>query len=170
MFKQLDDFAICKTEKFNLKKLVENILPLFNEIMREKKINSIISIDSNIEVFADKNMVSTIFRNLITNAIKFSYPESSFTIRAFNDKDFIQTEVIDHGIGISNKNLEKLFRIDQSFSNHGTNNEKGSGLGLIICKEFVELNQGKIWVDSKLENQSAGRQGGSSFKFTLKMA
>jgi signal transduction histidine kinase len=150
-------------EKFELKKMVESILPLFKELMLEKKINSIISMDSNIEVFADKNMVSTVFRNLITNAIKFSHPDSSFTIRAFNDKGIVQIEVIDHGIGISNKNLEKLFRIDQSFSNYGTNKEKGSGLGLIICKEFVKLNQGKIWVDSKLGK-------GSSFKFTLKSA
>jgi len=152
-----------KPEKFKLKSLVENILPVFKEHMQEKNLNCIVKIDKRHTVFADVNMTSTVFRNLITNAIKFSHPGNSITIQAYSEKDFIQTEVIDHGIGISQENQEKLFRIDQNFSNRGTHNEKGSGLGLIISKEFVELNQGKIWVDSQIGK-------GSSFKFTLKKA
>ncbi len=150
-------------EKFNLLQLANNIIPIFKEAMKEKKIKPIVKIDPKLHVFADINMVSTVFRNLITNAIKFSYPNTGFTVHSYSSDGFILTEVIDHGIGITDKNQQKLFKIDQSFSSHGTNNERGSGLGLIICKEFIELNQGKIWVDSKIGK-------GSSFKFTLKKA
>ena len=157
-------------KKFNLKKLVDSILPIFKELMNEKKIKSITKINPDIKVFADMNMVSTVFRNLVINAIKFSYPNSTFTIAASLEDEFVQIEIKDEGVGISEKDQQKLFNIDQSFSNPGTNREKGSGLGLIICKEFIELNQGKIWVESELANLPAGQAGGSSFKFTLKTA
>ena len=159
---QTDEIKILP-EKFSIKKLVENILPIFNELMKDKKIKALVNISSDKEVFADMNMVSTVFRNLIVNAIKFSHPESSFYITATEENGFIKIQVSDQGIGISKKNQEKLFNIDQSFSNPGTNNEKGSGLGLILCKEFIELNQGKIWVKSE-----PGK--GARFIFTLKSA
>ena len=82
----------------------------------------------------------------------------------------MQIEISDEGIGISREDQEKLFRIDRSFSNPGTNREKGSGLGLIICKEFVQQNQGDLWVESEQENVISENSGGSSFKFTLKPA
>lgn len=157
-------------EKFNLKNSIEDILRLFSEQMSDKKVMGKVKIDSEINVFADKNMVNTILRNLITNAIKFSYPDSEFTISAVNKNELVQIEVMDQGTGISSKNLERLFRIDQSFSNRGTHEERGSGLGLLICKEFVELNEGKIWVESKAEDRSANINGGSKFIFTLKKA
>jgi len=150
-------------EKFNLKKLVDSILPIFNELMDEKNIKGMIKISPTINVFADINMVSTIFRNLITNAIKFSYPESQFAIKAKTINEHVEVEVVDKGVGISEKDKEKLFNIDQSFSTPGTKYEKGSGLGLIICKEFIELNQGKVWVNTQ-------KNKGTSFKFTLKLA
>ncbi len=148
-------------EKFKLKKLIESILPLFNELMQEKKIKANVVISNDKEVFADINMISTVFRNLIVNAIKFSHPGSSFYIGATEENGCIKVEIADQGIGISKKDLEKLFKIDQSFSNPGTNQEKGTGLGLILCKEFIELNQGKIWAESHPGN-------GSRFMFTLK--
>ncbi|HAF28680.1 MAG TPA: hypothetical protein DCG75_06490 [Bacteroidales bacterium] len=150
-------------EKFSLKKLVDNIIPLFQELMNDKKIKVLIKINPEIKVFADMNMVSTVFRNMITNAIKFSYPDSTFTITAMLVNKLVEIEIADQGIGISEKDQQKIFNIDQSFSNPGTNREKGSGLGLIICKEFIEMNQGKIWIESE-----PGK--GSSFKFTLKKA
>ncbi len=157
------DSIKLQPEKSNLLELVENILLIFKESMKEKGIKPIVKVDSSLHIFADINMVSTVFRNLITNAIKFSHPNTSITIHSYSSSGFILTEVIDHGIGITDKNQKKLFRIDHSFSSYGTSNESGSGLGLIICKEFIELNQGKIWVDSKIGE-------GSSFKFTLKKA
>lgn len=150
-------------ESFSPKKLIEEILPLFNDLMQEKKITAIVKINPDIKVFADVNMISTVFRNLITNAIKFSHPNSKFKIASKIQQGFAEFEVADQGVGISKKNQEKLFNIDQSFTTQGTKHEKGSGLGLIICKEFIELNQGKIWVESIPGS-------GSVFKFTLKLA
>ena len=162
---QTDSIKI-NPKKFNLKVLVDSILPMYKELMDEKKIVSIVKIKPDINVFADLNMISTVFRNLIANAIKFSYPNSNFTIEAIIANNLVQVEISDEGVGISKKDRQKLFKIDQSFSNPGTNQERGSGLGLIICKEFIEMNQGKIWVESNNMDQAKG----SSFKFTLKPA
>lgn len=162
---QTDSIKI-NPEKFNLRVLVESILSMYKELLYDKKIVSIVKIEPDIYVFADLNMISTVFRNLIANAIKFSYPNSNFTIEAFLANNFIQVEIRDEGVGISEKDRQKLFKIDQSFSTPGTNQERGSGLGLIICKEFIEMNQGKIWVESNNTDQTKG----SSFKFTLKQA
>lgn len=150
-------------ESFSLKTLVDEILPLFNDLMEEKKLKALIKIKPEIKVFADVNMVSTVFRNLITNAIKFSYPESKFKIESKIKHEWVEIEVADEGVGITKKNQEKLFNMDESLTTPGTNREKGSGLGLIICKEFIELNQGKIWVESIPGS-------GSVFNFTLKLA
>ncbi len=150
-------------EQFNLKKLTDNVLSLFKIPLQEKEIHAQISIDRKIEVFADINMVSTVLRNLIMNAIKFSYPKSTFKIAVIKKDQFAVVEVTDQGVGITEANQQKLFNIDQSFSIPGTNREKGTGLGLILCKEFVEKNKGKIWVESEPGN-------GSSFFFTLKLA
>ncbi|MFP4025232.1 MAG: tetratricopeptide repeat protein [Thiohalospira sp.] len=150
-------------EKFNLRRLTESVVSLFKTPMQEKSIDSKIYIDHTIEVFADLNMVSTVLRNLIMNAIKFSHANGKFSISAKRVNDFAEIEVADEGIGISEKDQQKLFKIDQSFSNPGTNREKGSGLGLILCKEFIEKNEGSIWVESEFGK-------GSLFKFTLKLA
>jgi signal transduction histidine kinase len=111
-------------------------------------------------VYADKNMVRTIIRNLISNAIKYTKLDGFIRITNYCDKNSCKISVVDNGIGIPLQNLEKIFRIDESFSTSGTENEKGTGLGLILCKEFVEKNGGKIWVESS-ENE------GSTFSFTL---
>lgn len=150
-------------EQFNLRKLTESVLSLFKTPMQEKSIHAKIYIDPTIEVFADINMVSTILRNLIMNAIKFSHTKGRFSISAKRVNDFAEIEVADEGIGISEQDQQKLFKIDQSFSNPGTNREKGSGLGLILCKEFIEKNEGTIWVESEPAK-------GSRFIFTLKLA
>ncbi|MBI9053947.1 MAG: tetratricopeptide repeat-containing sensor histidine kinase [Bacteroidales bacterium] len=150
-------------EKFNLKELVDGILLIFKTKLQEKNIKVNVYISDETTVFADFNMISTVFRNLILNAIKFSYPDSSFEISSEIDLPNVQIKIKDQGVGISEKNIQKLFDISQSFSNPGTNREKGSGLGLIICKEFIETNGGEIWVESKLKT-------GSSFIFTLKLA
>ena len=154
---------IPNPEKINLKKLISNILPVFDDLIKEKELKAIVKIAPEINVSADVNMISTVFRNLIINAIKFSHKKSIFTLCAVTKSDFIEIEISDLGIGITEKDQLKLFSIDQSFSNPGTNREKGSGLGLIICKEFIEQNGGSIKVESELGK-------GSSFTFTLKSA
>jgi PAS domain S-box-containing protein len=113
-----------------------------------------------IEIFADINMYKTILRNLVSNAIKFTNKGGRIDIYAEKNDANIIISVADTGIGISPEIKESLFDISQIQSTTGTDNEKGTGLGLLICKEFVEKHGGKIWVESELEK-------GSEFKFTL---
>lgn len=125
-----------------------------------KEITIINNVDSNVFVLADKNMVDTVLRNLISNAIKFTYSKGEIQIYAVLKDNFIEICVKDNGIGIANDDLENLFNIDIKNTSVGTANEQGSGLGLILCKDFIEKNGGKIWVESK-------PNFGSEFKFTL---
>lgn len=141
------------------KLLTDEILTtsLFAE-QKQIKLNNYIS--ENICVFADKNMVKTIFRNLIINAIKFTEPNGEISIYANEIEQFIEISIKDTGVGLSPEILENLFDIKGVTSMTGTENQTGTGLGLLLCKEFVEIEGGRIWVESSLGN-------GSEFKFTL---
>jgi len=105
-------------------------------------------------------MIMAILRNLISNAIKFSNSKNYVRISSQENKEFYEISVMDNGIGIAEEDIKKLFRIDVHHSTSGTFEEQGSGLGLILCSEFVERHHGKIWVESKLGK-------GSIFKFTI---
>ncbi len=111
----------------------------------------------------DKNMIDTVFRNLLTNSIKFSYPGEKVDLKVEDEGDNYRISIRDYGIGIEEENMDKLFRIDSKYSSFGTNNEKGSGLGLIISKEFIERHEGHIRVKSEYGK-------GSEFIFTLPKA
>jgi signal transduction histidine kinase len=126
--------------------------------MKDIAINSFHS--SEVYAFADKNMVEVILRNLIVNAIKFTRNHGKIEIYSMPVGEFIEVTVSDNGIGIEDKDKTKLFKSDFNESKPGTDNEKGSGLGLVICKRFVDRHQGKIWIENKNEK-------GSAFKFTL---
>ena len=110
-------------------------------------------------------MLNSILRNLISNAIKFTYPGGRIRITSEDRENEHLIAVSDDGIGIKEEVVHKLFRIEESFSISGTNNEKGTGLGLIMCKEFVEKHGGKIWVEPNLDQLQ--QHQGSIFKFTL---
>ena len=125
-----------------------------------KHIELISEVKTDILAYSDPNMLNTIIRNLVTNAIKFTRIDGKVILKAIEENEFIKISVLDNGIGISDKDLEKLFRMDVSYSTEGTGNEKGTGLGLILCKEFVEKHGGKIWVTSKIGE-------GSEFNFTI---
>jgi signal transduction histidine kinase len=114
----------------------------------------------NLLVFADKAMINTVLRNIISNAIKFTHPNGQIVISAEKRPDELIISISDNGIGIKKEAIGKLFRIDENQTTLGTQNEKGTGLGLIICKEFIEKHGGKIWVES-----AVGK--GSTFYFTL---
>ncbi len=144
----------------NLKMVSREIVELLSINAKNKKIDLQNHISADITVFADPNMIKTIMRNLISNALKFTKKGGKVTISATKNEKMATVRVTDTGIGISSKVQNKLFRIDQSFSTLGTQDEKGTGLGLILCKEFVEKNNGEIWVDSELDK-------GTTFYFTL---
>jgi two-component system, sensor histidine kinase and response regulator len=146
--------------KIRLPELLENVLQLEKFIADQKSVK-LISVVEDVNVWADYNMLNTVLRNLITNAIKFSHPGSDIYIEStMTENNMIQISITDQGVGIEPENIDKLFRSDIHFTTYGTSNEKGTGLGLILCKEFVERNGGSITVESKLGK-------GSSFKFTL---
>ena len=102
-------------------------------------------------------------RNLVSNAIKFSHSESVVTINGYKLDNQIIIQVVDKGIGISPENQSKLFKLEESFSTQGTNREEGTGLGLIVCQEYVELNEGNISVESNAND-------GTTFTITLPSA
>jgi signal transduction histidine kinase len=144
----------------DLHEMVKKNINLLKMNADKKNIEVISDIKPNTMISADYDILTTVFRNLISNAIKFSYENSKVFIKAEESAKEITISVIDEGVGISKENIQKLFRIDIHYSTTGTSEEQGSGLGLILCREFVEKHGGKIWVESE-ENK------GSTFKFTL---
>jgi signal transduction histidine kinase len=108
-------------------------------------------------------MILSVLRNLLSNALKFTPSGGNITLTAERKDKYVHVSVIDTGIGIDPKNVQKLFRIDENYTRKGTNKEPGSGLGLILCKEFVEKNNGIITVESQ-------EFKGSVFRFTVPVA
>ena len=149
-----------KPANFDLVEMIKENIMLFEVVANQKTITINKVLPHEISVFADKPMIGTVLRNLINNAIKFTHQGGEINISAEKRATEILVSVGDNGIGISPERVEKLFRIAESDSTPGTNNEKGTGLGLILCKEFVENHGGKIWVESEEEK-------GSAFYFSL---
>jgi len=147
-------------EYFELNVFLQPVLHLFDEIAGQKSISVTKNLPASAPVFADKAMIGTIFRNMISNAIKFTLQGGEVTISAEVGLNNLTVAVSDNGIGIPKESIKRLFRIDQNFSTQGTSKESGTGLGLILCKEFVDKNKGKIWVESE-----EGK--GSTFYFTI---
>lgn len=145
---------------FSLPESIQDNITLLMQNARKKDIQLSSKIFDRIKVFADNNMINTVLRNLISNAIKFTEQGGSITVECRKDGDMAVVRVIDTGIGIKAEKIDKLFKLDESFTTLGTENEKGTGLGLTLCKEFIEKHNGTIWVESE-----TGK--GSSFCFTL---
>ncbi len=129
----------------------------------QKNIRLINAVHENLIVSVDENMISTVVRNLISNAIKFTHKNGKVELTATTKDKVIEISVTDSGVGISADALDKLFKIETSFSTRGTENEKGTGLGLLLCKEFVEIHGGRIWAESP----DSYRGDGSTFYFTI---
>ncbi len=145
---------------YSIFEITTNTINTLSALVEKKKLT--IENDAKLEHsgYFDINMISTVIRNLISNAIKFSYPKSKITISSTIDNDLLLVSVKDYGVGIPKKKLNTLFDPKEMSSTLGTSKEKGTGLGLVLCKSFVELNHGSIWVESK-ENE------GTTFTFTL---
>lgn len=147
-------------ENILLSDIILEVINLNLPIAKTKNIALHFFNDEEIKIYGDKNLLKTVFRNLISNAIKFTNPEGKIEIVAIQKKDLVEVTISDNGIGINKEKLNDFFMLSQVTSTVGTANEKGSGLGLLICKEFVEKHGGKIWVESEFGK-------GSDFKFTL---
>jgi ligand-binding sensor domain-containing protein/signal transduction histidine kinase len=144
----------------NMPELINEEFIVLNEMAIKKNIELKTCISESLIVTGDRNMVKTIIRNLLSNAVKFTPKNGKVEIKAIEGDDQVEISVTDTGIGMTNETKEKLFRLDANLSTRGTENEKGTGLGLFLCKEFVEKHGGKIFVESE-----SGK--GSVFKFVL---
>ena len=144
----------------NISQTIKNVVDLYSINAKNKGINLILDIPANLFVEFDKKMISTVVRNLLTNAIKFTEPRGTIKITAKDETKQIIISVEDTGVGISNNNLHRLFNLTEYFSTKGTNNESGTGLGLILCKEFIEKHNGKMTVETELKK-------GSIFSFSI---
>jgi len=151
---------IFSPREIEFKRIVENSVSVLRSLADQKNIAIKFSYNDDLILFADPQMIETVLRNLINNAIKFTPDNGLIEITANQIEDQISICVKDSGIGISIEDARNLFQIDSTVKRKGTNNEDGSGLGLILCKEFVDKNNGTIWVNSTLGE-------GSSFFFTV---
>lgn len=139
----------CKPQKLLISKVVNDCLLNLNQLAEIKNISLQYKLrDVSLLVYADPNMISTIFRNLITNAIKFSHSGSKVIIKVNDSGNNVVISIKDEGVGITKKNIERLFKVEENVSTEGTEKEKGSGLGLVLCHEFIKINKGSIWVKS----------------------
>lgn len=136
-------------EKVNVYQLLEDSVQVLQKNAALKSIRILNHLNPHKEIWADVNMLQTIFRNLISNAIKFTETGGEIEIGSLEKERALQLYVKDNGVGISKTNIEKLFKVETQHSTEGTDAEKGTGIGLILCKEFVEQHQGKIWVESE---------------------
>ncbi len=149
----------CEPERINISEDVERVISLLKGNAKNKNITINNSVDKNLLAFADPNMFHSVLQNLLSNAIKFTYTNGVIKIYSTVDSGFIELTVEDNGIGIKPQNIKNIFGLN-CFSTNGTNQEKGTGLGLIICKEMVERNGGRIRVESEINK-------GSKFIFTV---
>lgn len=137
-----------------------NICDTLGQVATSKQISLVNKVKPNTFVYADEKSTLTVIRNLVSNAIKFTHAGGTIEISAKEDETKLFVMVKDNGLGMSRDKINKLFRINEKVTQKGTNDEIGTGLGLIICREFIEKNKGEIWVESEIGQ-------GSTFRFSL---
>ncbi|MDD4604262.1 MAG: ATP-binding protein [Bacteroidales bacterium] len=136
-------------EKFDISSLLVEVTNFYKITAVEKKVNLICTTDTPMFIFADKNMIKTVLRNLISNALKYTAIDGTVESGLIQKENGVEIYVKDTGLGMTSDQVSKLFRLDSTYSTLGTANEKGTGLGLILSQEFIDKNGGKIWVDSE---------------------
>jgi PAS domain S-box-containing protein len=138
-------------EKINLNKKINSAIEVLAESARKKEIEIIVSVSSGLRILADNHMFETVIRNLVSNAIKFTKNGGKVTVKADKRSDnSIEIHIIDSGIGMTPELKNKLFQINEKTSRPGTEGEASTGLGLLLCKEFIEKNGGKIFAESEV--------------------
>lgn len=146
-----------------VKTLVHESVDLLTENARQKNVQIEAYLPADLFVWVDANMFRSVMRNLVANALKFTQAGGKVSLSAQKAGDMVEFAVADTGAGIPKEHVPKLFRIDEAYSTRGTANESGTGLGLVLCDEFVRLNKGSIWVESEVDK-------GSTFYFTAPFA
>jgi signal transduction histidine kinase len=136
-------------EILNLQNIISDSTSFASYQANQKRIEIQTEAQTNIQVFADENMITSLLRNLISNSIKFTPDQGEIIIKTESLEDQVKISIKDNGVGMSSENIEKLFRTDAKVQTSGTKDEKGTGLGLLICKEFVDKHNGQIWVESQ---------------------
>ncbi|MFA8433320.1 MAG: ATP-binding protein [Marinifilaceae bacterium] len=147
-------------KRIDLWDLVNEVVLLYTSSAQNKGIEISAEVDEDLWIGADGNMVNTVVRNLVSNAVKFTPQGGTVKVVAQKLDEEVEIWVCDTGVGIPPEDIDKLFRIDVQYTKPGTQEEGGTGLGLILCKEFVERHNGRIWVESQ-------PGVGTYFKFTL---
>lgn len=150
-----------KPQLVSINDIIQEDIELSSILFQKKEIELASDIHPNLQAFADANHVKFVLRNLVTNALKFTHRHGKVLIKAFEKDTMIWVQVIDNGLGIPKEIQARMFQVDAVKSTKGTDNEKGTGLGLVLCKEFIRKNGGDIWVESQ-----EGK--GSCFTFSLK--
>ncbi|OUR93556.1 hypothetical protein A9Q84_18995 [Halobacteriovorax marinus] len=145
----------------SLKKLIGKNIELFKESVAIKNISLLMQVEESHLAYFDVNMIDTVLRNLINNAIKFSNLNSSILIKVEDKSSMIIVSVIDSGVGINADAIEKIFKRDEFYTTDGTEDEKGTGLGISLCKDFVHENGGELWAKSNASK-------GTTLSFSLK--
>jgi two-component system sensor histidine kinase ChiS len=155
---------LCRPKAIDLGHLIPETVSAYTINAKKKNIDISCHIEKETVAYADHNMVRTVLRNLVSNAIKFTDKGGDIQVKANGKNGFIEIAVFDSGVGIQRERKDSLFKIGKNWSTKGTGKEHGTGLGLILCKEFVEKNNGTIWVESPPQG---GNGKGSVFRFTL---
>jgi signal transduction histidine kinase len=133
---------------FALHHLIEKLRGLYQLTADKKRIPLSISCNEEIMLHGDENMIYVSLRNLVSNALKFTSEGNPVTINCKRKEGFVEINVTDKGIGMSQEYLKKILSMDQPMLKKGTSNEKGTGLGLLLCKKFIELNKGELYITS----------------------
>jgi PAS domain S-box-containing protein len=147
-------------EEADISALISQSVGVLIGAAQQKQIAIHKQMPASLVAWADKAMINAILRNFISNAIKFTNPGGTIVISAEQTTEELQISVVDNGVGISKESIDKLFRIEETHSTLGTQREKGTGLGLLLCKEFVDKHGGRIWVESAVGE-------GSNFSFSI---
>jgi signal transduction histidine kinase len=153
----------AKPEKFNLADVAREVIGFYKVTAFEKQVSLVNGVDGEIMVVADKNMIRTVLRNLLSNALKYTNMGGQVELGSRFMTGSVEIFVKDNGLGMTPEMVTKLFRLDTTFSTVGTANEHGTGLGLILCNEFILKNRGSIYVQSEYGF-------GSTFRFTLPLS
>jgi PAS domain S-box-containing protein len=152
---------IFEPKVISLEEMIADNVEIIKESSKKKSITIINTVTSKFQAYADQNMINSVLHNLLANAIKFTHRNGEVTVKAKHTSDrTVQICINDNGTGMQKSVLDKLFKVGEKTGSEGTEGESSTGLGLLLCKEFVEKNRGKIWVESE-----EGK--GSAFYFTL---